>query len=119
MDELTRLGKPMGSYPRATVVAMGFISTSVGGVMSTWIHPVKSAPYFELGARFNLSLIVIAIVLIAVQILWLRRLNRIKWDEPERILRGLEGLGFKEQFAVLGDSVSLYVLIGTHIYLLY
>ncbi|GAM42081.1 hypothetical protein TCE0_043f15730 [Talaromyces pinophilus] len=97
-----------GHVRRATAVAMGFISTSIGGVMSTWIYPAKSAPYFELGARFNLSLIVIAIVLIAAQILWLRRLNRIKRDEPERILRGLEGLGFKEQFAMLGDRHPAY-----------
>lgn len=77
--------------------------------MSTWIYPQKSDPYYELGARINLSLIVVAIVLIAVQILWLRRLNRLKRDEPERILRGLEGMGFKEQFAVLGDRHPAYL----------
>jgi hypothetical protein len=88
---------------------MGFISTSIGGVMSTWIYPQKSAPYYELGARINLSLTVIAIVLIAAQILWLRRLNRVKREQPERILRGLEGMGFKEQFAVLGDRHPAYL----------
>ncbi|KAL3496574.1 major facilitator superfamily domain-containing protein [Aspergillus germanicus] len=98
-----------GHVRRATAVAMGFISTSIGAVMSTWIYPANSAPYYELGARFNLALIVIMIALVAGQVFWLRRMNEVKRGRPEEVLRGLEGLSYEEQFALLGDKHPAYL----------
>ncbi|GES64676.1 MFS transporter [Aspergillus terreus] len=97
-----------GYNRRATAVAMGFISTSSGGVLSTWIYPKSSAPYYNLGARFNLSLVVIGMVLTVAQILLLRILNKKKEAHRARILEGLEHLTYEEQFQQLGDRHPNY-----------
>lgn len=92
-----------GYNKRATAIAMGFISTSAGGILSTWIYPKSSAPYYNLGARFDLALVAIAMVLIVVQILLLRTLNKRKQTHRAKILEGLEHLSFDEQLERLGD----------------
>lgn len=92
-----------GYTRRATAVAMGFISTSSGGILSTWIYPEADAPYYQLGAKFNLSLVVIGMGLTAAQVGLLVFLNRRKTVTRTRILRGLEGHTFEEQMALLGD----------------
>lgn len=97
-----------GHLRRATAVAMAFIATNMGGIMSTWIYPRESAPYFHLGIRFNLSLLVIAMVLVVVQVLLLRSLNRRKERIPLELLRGTEDLPYEEQFAKLGDRHPRY-----------
>jgi MFS family permease len=97
-----------GYTRRATAVAMGFISTSAGGVLSTWIYPKSSAPYYSLGARFDLSLVAIGMVLTVVQVLWLRVLNRKKVNDRAGLLDGLEGLTHGEQFDRLGDRHPSY-----------
>ncbi|GIC88891.1 putative MFS transporter [Aspergillus udagawae] len=97
-----------GHLRRATAVAMAFIATNMGGIMSTWIYPKESAPYFNLGIRFNLALLVIAMVLAVVQVLLLRFLNRRKERDPLRLLQGLENLPYEEQFAKLGDRHPRY-----------
>lgn len=97
-----------GHVRRASAVAIGFISTSSGGLLSTWIYPKKSAPYYNFGARFNLALVAISMVLLVVQVLLLRSLNKAKQDNPAAILEGLEDLSFEEQFEVLGDKHPNY-----------
>ncbi|RMJ22804.1 transporter [Aspergillus sp. HF37] len=97
-----------GYTRRATAVAMGFISTSAGGVLSTWIYPKSSAPYYNLGARFNLSLVAIGMVLTVVQVLLLRALNGKKVNDRPGLLAGLEGLTDAEQFDRLGDRHPNY-----------
>ncbi|GIK06146.1 hypothetical protein Aspvir_001789 [Aspergillus viridinutans] len=97
-----------GHLRRATAVAMAFIATNMGGIMNTWIYPKESAPYFNLGIRFNLALLVIAMVLVSVQVLLLRFLNRGKERDPLGLLLGLEDLPYEEQFAKLGDIHPRY-----------
>ncbi|KAL3460954.1 major facilitator superfamily domain-containing protein [Aspergillus heterothallicus] len=92
-----------GHVRRATAVALGFICTSSGGVMSTWIYPKSSAPYYNVGARFNLALAVISLVGLVAQVGLLRVMNGRKESAREEILRGAEGLGVQEQMEVLGD----------------
>jgi MFS family permease len=97
-----------GHVRRATAVALGFTSTSSGGVLSTWIYPKSSAPYYNLGARFNLALMVIMLVGVVVQVFLLRWLNMRKEVDRAEILRGLEGVSYEEQFALLGDRHPEY-----------
>ena len=97
-----------GYTRRATAVAMMAIMTSCGGMVSMWIYPTSSAPYFAFGAKFNIALICIMEVLIVVLILWLRRLNRLKEERPEELLRGVENLNEEEQFNILGDRHPKY-----------
>ncbi|KAJ0420970.1 major facilitator superfamily domain-containing protein [Aspergillus carlsbadensis] len=92
-----------GHVRRATAVALGFICTSSGGVMSTWIYPKSSAPYYNVGARFNLALTVIPLVGLVVQVALLRHLNGRKERCRGEILSGLEGLTVEEQMELLGD----------------
>ncbi|EAW08972.1 putative MFS transporter [Aspergillus clavatus NRRL 1] len=97
-----------GHVRRATAVAMAFISTNVGGIMSTWIYPKESAPYYKLGIRFNLSLLVVAMTLVVAQVLWLRRQNQKKESDPVGLLQGVEDLPYEEQLAKLGDRHPKY-----------
>lgn len=97
-----------GYNRRATAIAMGFISTSSGGIMSTWIYPKSSAPYYNLGAQCNLALVAISMVLMMVQILLLRTLNKRKASHRTKILEGLEDLSYEEQLERLGDRHPNY-----------
>ncbi len=97
-----------GHVRRATAVAFAFVSTSSGGVLSTWIYPKSSAPYYNLGARFNLALIVITLVGLVAQVCLLRWLNREKEARRAEILSGLEDMSYEEQFEVLGDKHPSY-----------
>jgi hypothetical protein len=42
---------------RVTVVAIGFMSTNAGGIVSTWLYPKSSAPNYKFAAKFNLALL--------------------------------------------------------------
>ncbi|CBF86652.1 hypothetical protein AN2344.2 [Aspergillus nidulans FGSC A4] len=99
-----------GHVRRATAVALGFVTTSSGGVLSTWIYPKSSAPYYTLGATVNLSLIVVSLVGLVLQVGVLMWLNRRKEVKRTEILSepGLEGLSFEEQFEILGDRHPEY-----------
>ena len=88
---------------RATAVAIGFVTSNSGGIISTWIYPQKSAPRYLFGTRFNLSLICIEMALIVVQVALLRHLNQKKVDKRDELLSGLEHLSLDEQMEVLGD----------------
>jgi len=88
---------------RATAVAMGFISTNVGGIVSTWIYPKSSAPTYKFAAQFNLSLVVITIVVLILQIVLLRWKNERKVSHRDHLLAKVEHLPFSEQYDILGD----------------
>ena len=88
---------------RATAIAIGFVTSNSGGIISTWIYPQTSAPRFLFGTRFNLSLICIEMALILVQIALLRHLNQRKIDKRDELLSGIEHLSLEEQMEILGD----------------
>ncbi|PGG95543.1 hypothetical protein AJ79_09998 [Helicocarpus griseus UAMH5409] len=94
-----------GHVRRATAIALGFISTNSGGIVSTWIYPRSDGPYYPFAAKFNLALTVITIVLCAGQVGWLRRMNRRKGERGEEILagEGVKGAEVGVQFGKLGD----------------
>lgn len=90
---------------RATAIAMAFIYTNTGGIVSTWIFPRKDAPYYSFAAEFIMSLILISMALIAANIWLLRRYNKQK-DDPtwrENILRDVSDLSESKQLEKLGD----------------
>lgn len=92
-----------GHVRRATAIAFAVMLCNVGGIVSTWIYPGSSAPYYLFGAKFNLSLIAITITGCGFQVFWLSRLNRLKIERASEILRDVADLSFEEQFAKLGD----------------
>ncbi|OQU95788.1 hypothetical protein CLAIMM_01959 [Cladophialophora immunda] len=91
---------------RATAIAMAFISTNVGGIVSTWIFPTSQAPYYRFASRFLLSLNVTSLILAAVTIFWLRRRNAEKGETEyrRRVLEPVAGLEPADQLRILGDS---------------
>ncbi|OJD24545.1 hypothetical protein ACJ73_04096 [Blastomyces percursus] len=93
-----------GHVRRATAIAMVFVSTNSGGIVSTWIYPQKDAPYYLFAAKFNLALLVITIVLCGVQVGWLRRLNRRKLEKPDEVLGDVLGAELQTQLDKLGDK---------------
>jgi predicted MFS family arabinose efflux permease len=92
-----------GHVRQATAVAMAFIATSAGGIVSTWIYPQSSAPYYRMGIIVNLSLIASGMILVVAQIILLKWLNRRKSIRGTDILIGQGSLTPEEQFASLGD----------------
>lgn len=89
---------------RATAVAMGFIATNSGGIVSTWCYPRKTAPRYLLAARFNISLVCVMIVLSATQIVLLRRENQKKQSGlRDHLLANLQEFSTAEQHDLLGD----------------
>ena len=89
---------------RATAVAMGFVSTNIGGILSTWIYPKTSAPRYTFAARFNLSLVCITIALITAEVFLLRWMNQRKAaGDRDGLLADVKELSVEEQHNVLGD----------------
>ena len=78
----------VGYSKRATAIAMMATFILVGGIISTCIYPTKDAPYYALGAKFNLSMVCIAQGLIVCLPLWLRRWDRIKGGDPAKVAPG-------------------------------
>ncbi|OAX82156.1 hypothetical protein ACJ72_03490 [Emergomyces africanus] len=98
-----------GHVRRATAIAMIFVSTNSGGIVSTWIYPQKDGPYYLFAAKFNLALIIITIVLCGVQVFWLKRLNQRKLENPDAILGDVAGMGLDVQMDKLGDRHPEFV----------
>lgn len=85
---------------------MGFISTNVGGILSTWIYPKSASPRYEVAAILNLSLVCLTIGVVTGEIGLLRWKNKQKQNEEHRAyaMRGVEGMAADEQFELLGDG---------------
>jgi sugar phosphate permease len=88
---------------RATAVAIGFIMTNAGGILSTWIYPKSDAPQYAFAARLNLSFCVVTIALLAANLVWLTYLNRKKVSHREQLLKDVVHLPLSEQREALGD----------------
>ncbi|KAA1474439.1 MFS general substrate transporter [Dentipellis sp. KUC8613] len=94
-------------YRRATAVAMAFMSTNLGGIVSTWIF--LGPPRFRDASIVNLSFILALGVAAGAIVLYLRRQNRIKRETVARLLRehgdgtGPGGWDSREERARLGD----------------
>jgi predicted MFS family arabinose efflux permease len=88
---------------RATAVALGFMATNLGGIVSTWIYPKSAAPKYKFAAKFNLALNCFMLLGIAANIVLLRRRNVEKLERREEILAGMEDLDAHEQYELLGD----------------
>lgn len=89
---------------RATAVAMGFVATNSGGIVSTWIYPRSSAPSYRFAGRFNISLVAIGIVLIAAEMYLLNRMNKQKEaGRRDYLLDNIKEMSDAEQINELGD----------------
>jgi len=94
------------SMRRATAIAMGFVSSNAGGVLSTWIYPESEAPGYKFAARLNLAFVFVTIGFCAAEIWLLKWKNQRKQRDGYRedTLGKLQGLSPEEQYDVLGDE---------------
>ncbi|PFH53311.1 hypothetical protein AMATHDRAFT_137753 [Amanita thiersii Skay4041] len=65
-------------YRRATSVAVGFVATNAGGILSTWRFPTKEGPHFTKTTIMNLVFAILTIVLSILNALILHRKNVAK-----------------------------------------
>jgi len=87
---ITWLANNAAAHTRpVTAVAIGFMSTNAGGIVSTWLYPKSSAPNYKFAAKFNLALNCFVLVGMALNILLLMRRNREKVEKREMILSSM------------------------------
>jgi hypothetical protein len=92
-----------GRTKRAAAIAMSFIFTNTGGIVSTWIYPKKDALLYLFAAKFNLALSAISIGLILLATLLLHRKNQLKMTRRGQLLEDVRDLPWLEQLQMLGD----------------
>jgi hypothetical protein len=94
------------STKRATAVAMAFMSSNSGGILSTWTYPESDSPEYTLAAKLNLAFSCVTVGLVACEIALLRWNNQRKRDNRQRdvVLKTVQGLSPEEQYNILGDE---------------
>lgn len=97
-----------GHVRRATAVAMAFIATNTGGILSTWIYPKSSAPYYRMGTIVNLTVISSGMGLVAAQVVLLRWLNARKSAQATDYAAEQGNMTSEEEVARLGDRHPEY-----------
>ncbi|KDR72761.1 hypothetical protein GALMADRAFT_126423 [Galerina marginata CBS 339.88] len=73
-------------YRRATSIALGFIATNAGGILSTWLYPTKEGPRFHRTTVINLIFTIMVIVLAGINALLLSWKNKQKEHSRAEIL---------------------------------
>ncbi|CAL1707464.1 unnamed protein product [Somion occarium] len=65
-------------YRRATSVAIGFVATNAGGILSTWSFPTREGPRFKRATIMDLVFSLVIVFGCVVNVLWLTHANRNK-----------------------------------------
>jgi MFS family permease len=71
-------------YRRATSVAIGFIATNSGGILSTWSFPSKEGPKFRKTTIMNLTFSILVFMGAFVNVAYLSWRNKVKKRPEER-----------------------------------
>ncbi|KAF5391364.1 hypothetical protein D9757_001855 [Collybiopsis confluens] len=73
-------------YRRATSIALGFVGTNCGGIMSTWLFPTKDAPNYRRTTIINLSFSIMILVGSGINAVLLHFKNKEKIKKRDEIL---------------------------------
>ncbi|KAF5329232.1 hypothetical protein D9619_009310 [Psilocybe cf. subviscida] len=73
-------------YTRATAIAVGFMATNCGGILSTWRYPKTDAPRYRSTTIMNLVFTIGVIVLALVNAAYLKFRTRQKLRNRDQIL---------------------------------
>ncbi|KAH9476723.1 putative transporter [Psilocybe cubensis] len=73
-------------YTRATSIAVGFMATSMGGILSTWRYPTSEGPRFHKTTVMNLIFMIMTIVLAIVNASILSWKNKNKERTRQEVL---------------------------------
>ncbi|OAV87184.1 hypothetical protein PTTG_00653 [Puccinia triticina 1-1 BBBD Race 1] len=74
-------------YRRASSIALGFIASNLGGILSTWIFPQSEKPGYRTGTLIGLSFCAGMIATVSCNLIWLKSANRSKVAEREKLLK--------------------------------
>lgn len=75
-----------GHYRRACAIALGFVASNLGGILSTWLFPSSEKPRYRTGTLLSLCFCVGMVLTISLNLIWLKFANRRKRDHRETIL---------------------------------
>ncbi|PPQ96631.1 hypothetical protein CVT26_010671 [Gymnopilus dilepis] len=73
-------------YTRATAIAVGFMATNFGGILSTWLYPTKEGPKFRKTNSLNLSFMLIMILFSVTNAAILHYKNKNKSKSRSEVL---------------------------------
>jgi MFS family permease len=73
-------------YRRATSIALGFVATNAGGILSTWRFPTKEGPRFTKTTIMDIVFSVVIVVGALLNMLLLSKKNLYKQKNREKIL---------------------------------
>ncbi|CAL1713318.1 unnamed protein product [Somion occarium] len=93
-------------YRRATSVALGFVSTNAGGILSTWSFPSNEGPKFRRATILNMVFSAGLVVGSLINFLYLTRANKIKRQRRSELLArytDAEGKCNEKAWIELGD----------------
>ncbi|KNZ55086.1 uncharacterized protein VP01_276g6 [Puccinia sorghi] len=92
-----------GHYRRATAIAFSYSTSTVGGILSTWLFPQSQAPRYRPGIIVNLVWSVVLALIhldcagillgVILNYVWLRYANHYKSKNRSRILEPYDPLG--------------------------
>ncbi|POW19198.1 hypothetical protein PSHT_04885 [Puccinia striiformis] len=90
-------------YRRASSIALGFIASNLGGILSTWMFPQSEKPGYRTGTLLSLALAFIVsyltygcvgsiqlrrmVITVTCNLIWLKSANRSKIINREKILK--------------------------------
>lgn len=75
-----------GHYRRATAIAFSYSTSTVGGILSTWLFPHSQAPRYRPGIIVNLVCCAGILLGVTINYAWLRYANHYKSTHRSRIL---------------------------------
>jgi len=73
-------------YRRATSIALGFVATNAGGILSTWRFPTKEGPHFRKTTIMNLVFSIVVVVGSLANAILLAHMNKLKQRHRNKIL---------------------------------
>ncbi|PLW34653.1 hypothetical protein PCANC_06457 [Puccinia coronata f. sp. avenae] len=101
-----------GHYRRATAIAFSYSTSTVGGILSTWLFPQSQGPRYRPGIIVNLVCCAGILLGVSLNYMWLRYANHYKSNNRSKILEPYDPHGhgltpgspeFLRAWAELGD----------------
>lgn len=79
-----------GHYRKAVSIAIGFICTNLGGILSTWLFPNSESPQFRRATIINITFSSIIVIFTILNMCWLRYANVRKKTRRDKLLYGYQ-----------------------------
>ncbi|EGG00864.1 uncharacterized protein MELLADRAFT_92950 [Melampsora larici-populina 98AG31] len=100
-----------GHYRKAVSIAIGFICTNIGGILSTWLFPNSDSPQYRKATIINISFSSIIVVFTLLNMCWLRYANVQKRTKRDQLLDGYQ-LDTSDASANSEESIRAWKELG-------